>query len=174
MANPTQTQVEAVVQQIEGALEYMHKEAAVLHLDVKPSNILWNTWNHKAVLADFSISERLGEKNPTNLMYCSLNYRPPELLQLSTDCRQVVAQHLVPGVDWWSFGCVVWELASACYRTVHRVEHFNPGTSVAQVLGLWRARVRDLTWAIRIGEARKWRTRIRIHCGGCPSKRVYY
>ena len=78
----------SIVHQVGVALAYMHSaQVQVVHLDVKPANVLWRQVDRRVVLADFSHRETI-MTNPRFSSYCTANYRPPELWQhtLSSFC----------------------------------------------------------------------------------------
>jgi serine/threonine protein kinase len=86
------------LRQLLSAVAYSH-ENGVLHLDIKPSNIMIRGEN--LVLADFGLALRIGEK-PYQSEFVTLPYRAPELLL----CKKVYERH----VDMYSVGCVFYEL----------------------------------------------------------------
>ena len=107
-------QLQAFVSQLECALRVLHKKAGLVHLDIKPSNILWRAELNCLKVCDFGMAERwqsasgLLNSEPRFEQYVTSWYRPPERWQL--DGRIASLQKaLTPSVDVWSFGCVVFE-----------------------------------------------------------------
>ena len=91
------------------ALKFLHRGVGMLHLDVKPNNMMWH--KERFVLLDFSLWERwpVPADRRVRSVYCTDGFRPPEvsaMRRLSQMERRVV---LCPAVDWWSLGC-----AAAC------------------------------------------------------------
>ena len=108
--------LKAFVSQLECALRVLHKKAGLLHLDIKPSNILWCAELNCLKVCDLGMAERWQpatsslQSEPRFEQYVTSWYRPPELWQL--DGRIASLQKaLSPSVDVWSFGCVVFEAA---------------------------------------------------------------
>ena len=94
--------------QVKAALQALHG-LGVLHLDVKPANILWSTQTFRMKLADFGMSEMMESVQAAQLRYSeyvTALYRPPELWHAS---RKEICKHLKPSVDIWSYGCVLFE-----------------------------------------------------------------
>ena len=95
--------------QIARALNYLHVDAQIVHVDVKPKNILWRGLDNKVALADFGLAECIAPAKPFREVYCTANYRPPELWSY-TGGGQTPGNLLQPAVDMWSFGCTWWQL----------------------------------------------------------------
>lgn len=93
--------------QIAEALDYLHGNN-ILHLDVKPANIL--VCNGKAVLIDFGISKRYdpayGEQTSTNVLAISEGYAP-----LEQYTKEGVA-HFTPAADVYSLGATLYKLVT--------------------------------------------------------------
>lgn len=79
------------------ALERIH-ERGVLHLDLKPHNILCNDGD--VSIADFGLSMPKSVRWPTGLVYTSW-YRPPEAWNMETPTEKS---------DTWALGCVIYEM----------------------------------------------------------------
>ena len=107
--------VEPFALQLASALEALHSQAGLLHLDLKPGNILWSVELRRLKLIDFGLSEPFAKgrvvENPRFFEYVSLPYRPPELWHVGSDLQSLQAA-LGPKVDLWSFGCVLFEVCS--------------------------------------------------------------
>lgn len=96
--------------QLKAALQALHR-LGVLHLDLKPGNILWSTETFQLKLTDFGMSELEGVEAAKLRFseYVTEPYRPPELWEAS---RQEICHHLCPSIDVWSYGCVLFECAT--------------------------------------------------------------
>jgi len=97
---------QAIAVQVGAALGFLH-ERQVCHLDVKSENITWCSKQRKACLCDFGMSEPVQTINQRYDLYCTSFNRPPELWD-----EPNVQSVLIPAVDVWSFGLVLWEAAS--------------------------------------------------------------
>lgn len=91
--------------QVAEALGYIHKDK-ILHLDVKPSNILLRD-NNRAVLIDFGISKRYdasGDQTSTTPAGVSKGYAPIE------QYRQGGVDSFLPCTDIYSLGATFYKL----------------------------------------------------------------
>ena len=108
----------SMILQVEQALKIMHNVAGMLHLDIKPGNILLqpHTWN--TVLTDLGLSQEIGERPRIRTVVTHL-YRPPEVFA-SGDLTQLPDKFLkvvmTPAIDVFSFGCVVWEVMNKVFH----------------------------------------------------------
>jgi hypothetical protein len=102
--------VDAMVIQIGKAVFYLH-QALVLHLDIKPGNVLWDPFRANAYLIDFGMSEYSDSDGvaitAAHQRYTTAVYRAPELW----------ASKMTPGLltraaDVWSYGCFVSEVCT--------------------------------------------------------------
>lgn len=94
------------IRQICGALQYLHAHNR-LHLDIKPGNIMLNSFGH-AVLIDFGISKHYSEQtnsNETTLLGKSLGYAPIE--QLDNEVK-----HFSPATDIYALGATLYKLVT--------------------------------------------------------------
>lgn len=93
--------------QLQAAVQALHT-IRVLHLDIKPGNILWIKETSQMKLTDFGMSEVLGVAACDLRFdeYVSAPYRPPELWNASVS---ELCKHLRPSVDIWACGCVLFE-----------------------------------------------------------------
>ncbi|MCQ2237903.1 MAG: serine/threonine protein kinase [Bacteroidaceae bacterium] len=95
-----------IIKEVGSALEYIHKQN-VLHLDVKPSNILLRS-NGEAVLIDFGISKRYdveGGQTSTTPTGVSKGYAPIEQYNQGL-------QNFSPATDVYSLGATLYKLLS--------------------------------------------------------------
>lgn len=103
----SEAQAEKYVIQVAEALDYLHSNN-ILHLDVKPANIL--VCNGKAVLIDFGISKRYdpayGEQTSTNMLAISEGYAP-----LEQYTKEGVA-HFTPATDVYSLAATLYKLVT--------------------------------------------------------------
>ncbi|KJH49656.1 kinase domain protein [Dictyocaulus viviparus] len=81
----------------------------VIHLDIKPSNLVINHEDGLLKLADFGNAVHCGAKT-NNSYQVTRYYRPPELLFGSTT--------LTPAIDLWSAACVVYDFI--CTKTLFK------------------------------------------------------
>jgi serine/threonine protein kinase len=122
--------VEAVAAQMVLALGCLH-HLRLVHLDVKPSNILWLATDNSARLTDFGTCESVPvpEIRPLEYStYCSEPYRPPEIWCAASD--HMLRRALSPAVDVWGLGCVVFEALTGKTLMQHQQ-------------GAWQVAVRD-------------------------------
>ena len=107
----TGSAMQRLATQLRSALQALHS-IRILHLDLKPANILWVQEASCMKLADFGMSEMMGIEAASIRFdgYVSAPYRPPELWNTSSGD---ICKHLRPCVDIWSFGCVLFECATA-------------------------------------------------------------
>ena len=107
----TGSAMQRLATQLRSALQALHS-IRILHLDLKPANILWVQETSCMKLADFGMSEMMGIEAASIRFdgYVSAPYRPPELWNTSSGD---ICKHLRPCVDIWSFGCVLFECATA-------------------------------------------------------------
>lgn len=83
------------------AVAHIHA-CGVIHLDVKPANILIFKDGGQAKICDFGLASRVSDDLTVNRELCSLWYRAPEVLM---GCKAYT-----PLVDEWGVGCVVLEM----------------------------------------------------------------
>lgn len=107
--------IEAVALQLGWGLWHLHSRG-ILHLDVKPSNLLWNPVPERLVIIDFGCSERFNPQlgyvttltDPECEEVVTAQYRAPELW---LDAPMPVPPRLLcPATDVWSYGCVLHEV----------------------------------------------------------------
>ena len=107
----TGSAMQRLATQLRAALQALHS-IRILHLDLKPANILWVQGTSCMKLADFGMPEMMGIEAASIRFdgYVSAPYRPPELWNTSSGD---ICKHLRPCVDICSFGCVLFECATA-------------------------------------------------------------
>ena len=91
------------------ALEFLHEEAGILHLDVKPQNMMWA--EDKLTIIDFSLWEQWPVPAQRKLprVYGTSGFRAPEIAFTETMTQEQLRDVVRPALDWWSLGC-----AGAC------------------------------------------------------------
>lgn len=85
-------------------VKYMHSKH-IIHADLKPQNILYDSTAKKAVICDFNISIFDHQKYGTSVLQTPL-YRAPEIDLCVTYCKYSNK------IDVWSFGCILFEMLS--------------------------------------------------------------
>lgn len=95
------------IRQVASALSYIHEEKKILHLDVKPSNVLFRA-NGEAVLIDFGISKHYDEagggQTSSTPVGISRGYAPLEQYK-----RGGVSQ-FTPATDVYSLGATLYKM----------------------------------------------------------------
>jgi serine/threonine protein kinase len=101
--------------QLCSAVQYLHRHG-VLHLDLKPSNIVAEAGRAKVI--DLSVARRPGRSRGGVGTWC---YMAPE---------QVTGGTLGPAADVWGIGVVLWEAAvgQAAFGTEEDERHLPAGT----------------------------------------------
>ena len=105
----------AIAAQLKFALIALH-QAGILHLDVKPANILWCGQLQQLKLCDMGMAEMrdVGVKDLRYTEYVTYPFRPPELLDVDGEKEpQRLHRLLTPAVDQWSFGCTIFSVATS-------------------------------------------------------------
>ena len=112
--------IEAVAMQLGWGLWHLHS-CGILHLDVKPGNLLWKPAQERLVIIDFGCAERFNPElgyvtkmsNPACEEVVTAPYRAPELW---LDKPSPIAPRLLrPATDAWSYGCVLYEVIVGVY-----------------------------------------------------------
>eukprot|EP00435_Cladocopium_sp_Y103_P021644 s3667_g5.t1 len=152
----SQPSARSVAQQLKAALEALHG-IGILHLDLKPANVLWleDLWQLK--LIDFGMSEAFSPaafaapaasvgpaahaapaaKWPNGLrfnQYVSASYRPPELWGLKPD---EVLDAVSPSVDTWCYYCTLYEAVTGRVLMSPMKGCHEVGPTVKHVLQAW-------------------------------------
>lgn len=83
------------------ALEFLHSKD-IVYRDLKPENILVDRLGH-LVLTDFGLAEQLAENGSVLSTSGTFEYMAPEAIRVSADGFR-------HAVDFWSLGCVLYEL----------------------------------------------------------------
>ncbi|CAE7761892.1 MPK1 [Symbiodinium sp. CCMP2592] len=173
----------SVAAQLRSALQTLH-DAGILHLDVKPGNVLWCPCTDQVQVCDFGMSENMARlqkasQAPRFLQYVTAAYRPPELWPARVngdgDCG-VRKQLLTAAVDMWAYACVVFEVETG--------NPFMPKGEAGlrawckQWPELWKTRS-DLancpaashTCCTKVLRAGKWGLFVLVGCAPDPGKR---
>ena len=98
------------------ALRWFHSAAELLHLDMKPNNMIWSRVHQRLSIVDFSLVEPwpVPAGHEPHGVYCTLPYRAPEII---VKVKRTALPALVrPALDWWALGCAAWELAAGHAR----------------------------------------------------------
>ena len=141
--------VRAISCQLRAALCQLHG-LQVVHLDLKPGNILWLNEALQLKLADFGMSENFGTgshssasspSTPRFREYVTHFYRPPELWNVAN--AKDLRKNLTPAVDLWSYGCIVYECAAGSHLMASMHEH----GSTKQTIQAWCQSFKVLTTA---------------------------
>ena len=98
--------VRAIGRQLHLGVKHMHS-SSVLHLDIKPSNVLYSTTNKCLRLVDLGFAETLPLRQDLHPSYVTANYRAPELWH-PAEMSRVLGRP----VDCWSIGCTIFEAAA--------------------------------------------------------------
>ncbi len=88
-----------VLGQIASGLLHAHAQG-ILHLDLKPANILVNKAGRIAI-TDFGVSRLIESETEDQRLVGTPLYMPPE---------QFLMQDIGPPCDWYAFGCIMYEL----------------------------------------------------------------
>lgn len=104
----------AVATQLSAGLTAIHGKH-ILHLDIKPDNVLWDDRMKLLKIIDFGMAEKTDKRGvvaePYFEAYSTRNYRCAELYAKTitqTEYRRI----LRPSCDVWSFGATVFEIAA--------------------------------------------------------------
>ena len=99
-------EAETVLCHAGSGLAFLHKQG-FLHLDFKTKNLLLRQADCRVWVIDLGMCEPIGSENPQFETYATRHVRPPELF-----VARPTGTLLHPAADVWSFGCVVYEVAS--------------------------------------------------------------
>ena len=96
--------------QLRRGLRVLHSEARLVHLDIKPMNILWMPTSGQLQICDLGTCERWPCQRAEFEAYCTPGYRPPELWGAAAEGFHRLLQ---PAVDIFAFGLVVYQAITA-------------------------------------------------------------
>jgi len=95
------------------ALGYLHANK-IVHRDLKPENVLVDESGY-LYLADFGLSKYLNGPNDQTHSFCgTAEYLAPEILEMKGHGFTV---------DWWTFGILVYEMATGRPPFMHKNHH---------------------------------------------------
>ena len=98
-----------IAEQLRDTLCYLHR-AGVLHLDIKPQNVVWGEEIRHTYIIDLILAEQWPtQKTELTRQYGTQWYRAPEL----NTKLPASAALLRPALDCWSLGCTLYELGGA-------------------------------------------------------------
>ncbi|OAV94794.1 serine/threonine protein kinase [Puccinia triticina 1-1 BBBD Race 1] len=86
------------------ALDYLH-ENNIVHGDLKPENLLISA-NGYIKVADFGLARRTTDHSPLNLIFGTVYYMAPEMINGS---------FFGPSIDWWALGVILYQTLFAQY-----------------------------------------------------------
>ena len=125
-----------IIQQVLLAVGEMHRRG-VVHSDIKPDNILYDTMTGDTIVADFGLAKVMDADGKVGDPHGgTVGFMAPEVWQVykSTDPRTIYNTYLGPPIDMYSIGALMVWLATN--------EYFDEGS-----LGLL-----ELEWRIRTCE----------------------
>ncbi|KAK0521292.1 Cell division protein kinase 1 [Tilletia horrida] len=124
------------VRQVLEGLAYLHEDRGILHLDLKPDNILVER-NHHVRIADFGLSRSPGPSGQQRTVV-TCEYRPPEVFLRTSNFTYAI--------DIWSLGVVIQEMiGDVPWRGMHTnpLRCFRMIMSFCGSSGVWRDATRD-------------------------------
>ncbi|PAV58819.1 hypothetical protein WR25_08827 [Diploscapter pachys] len=80
-------------------LQHLHKER-ILYRDLKPENILLDDYGHVRI-SDLGLAVELKDNEPIKGRVGTVGYMAPEIVK---------NERYAYGVDWWSLGCLIYEM----------------------------------------------------------------
>ena len=135
------------------ALHHLHEDMKFVHLDIKPANLLWRGVDSKIALVDFGMAEPILAPKPLHSVYCTPNYRPPELWRCAPGGK-TPGKLLQPSVDVWSFGCTCWQMMTGELLFQGRQEK-DIETQIMQFSAAY-GHASWGPWQVRLAKAGRW------------------
>ena len=112
----TEKDVCVYMKQTIGALDYLHNEAKIVHLDLKPENLVLDSKANVVKLIDFGCAQAIQSVRPRSHCYESTEFLPPELLHASPDSRKIGTH-----TDMWAFGVLLYVALRYVYPKIQKI-----------------------------------------------------
>jgi serine/threonine protein kinase len=169
----------AVCSQIAAAMAHLRAKQ-IVHLDIKPGNVLWDPTSRTACLVDFGMSKLTDDRGFAKATYAQILvtslYRPPELWLAFDGCwRERDSFEIDASVDVWSFGCVVFEVfQSKCLMrpTAAKTDDTSIMKTVKEWCAAWKSgNIHEGPCHAILALPLEWRTLVWWTCAPTPSHR---
>ncbi len=97
-------------------ISFLHKNARIIHCDIKEDNIMFDQANYTFKIIDFNNAQLLSNKHKLSIDVTRPK-KPPRLYKNPTDWDE--------NIDYWAFGCVLFNVYNGCHLTDHVMREFN-------------------------------------------------